>query len=363
MLAGLPRLAGQESFRVEMIHPGESAWSSLAVLDDGRQLRLDVPLCRGCAMVRLACAWIEPKLSSFVSSQTIELGTTIAGGEIRYTTDGSPPTAASPRYGDPFTINKTTPIRAAVFAGGSRLGEVLAADLTRLPMPAPGFQPAAIRSANRPRCDCPCPCHMPEAEIRYTLDGTAPAANSPRYAVPLRLKKTTTVRAVAIVPGERSEVASATFVARGPKPPRPDVYLSDLKPLRATVGWGGRPQMDRSIQGGPLSIGGNRYARGVGVHAVSAMDYELKPDLRRFVAVVGVDDEMKDCSQASVVFEVWLDGRPTARSILMRPGDCYYFDVPIPAGSKRVRLVVGDGGDSIYADHADWANAGFLRQR
>ena len=175
--------------------------------------------------------------------------------------------------------------------------------------------------------------------------------------------KTTTVRAVAIVAGERGEIASATFVARGPKPPRPDVYLSDLKPLRATVGWGGRPQMDRSIQGGPLLIGGNKYGRGVGVHAISEIDYDLKPDFRRFVAIAGVDDEMKDYPQASVVFEVWLDGRPAARSILMRPGDFYYFDVPIPAASKKLRLVVGDGGDSIYADHADWANAGFVRQR
>lgn len=200
------------------------------------------------------------------------------------------------------------------------------------------------------------------AEIRYTLDGTAPTANSPRYGKPLRLKKTTTVRAVTIDAGEQSEIASATFVVRGSQPPRPDVYLSDLKPLRATVGWGDHPRMDRSIQGSPLSIAGLKYARGIGVHAISEIDYELKPEYRRFVAVVGVDDEMKDYPQASVVFEVWVDGRKLAQSVVIRPGDFCYFDVPIAAGSKSFRLVVGDAGDSIFADHADWANAGFLQQ-
>jgi len=361
VLAGLTRPVGQKAFRVEMIHPGESAWSGLAAHDDGRHLRLKVPLRRGSAMVRLAYAWIEPKRSSFVLRQTIELGTTIAGGHIRYTTDGGQPTVASPRYDKPFAITKTTTIRAAVFSDGSRLGEVLTADLTRLPTPAPKFSASSQTFSESTEVSLALPSQMPGAEIRYTLDGTAPTANSPRYVAPLRLEKTTTVRAVAIVAGERSEISSATFVARGPKPPLPSVYLSDLKPLRATVGWGGHPQVDRSIQGTPLLIAGTKYARGVGVHALSEIDYALKPGHRRFVAIAGVDDEMKDYPQASVVFEVWLDGRRVAQSIVMRPGDFYYFDVPIPAASKTIRLVVSDGGDSIYADHADWANAGFLR--
>jgi hypothetical protein len=361
VLADLPRIAGQNGFRIEVIHPGENAWSGLAAQDDGHRLRLDVPLRRGCAMVKLAYAWIEPKTSAFVMNQTITLGTTIAGGQIHYTTDGTAPTAASPRYADPFSIDKTTSIRAAVFSGDSRLTEVFTADLTRLPMPAPRISTGSRTFGESTEVSLALPLNRPGAEIHYTLDGTAPTADSPRYAAPLRLTKTTTIQAVAIVAGQQSEMAAATFVARGPKPPRPDVYLSDLKPERATVGWGGQPRMDHSIQGGPLSITGSQYARGVGVHAVSELVYDLRPDFRRFVAVVGVDDEMKDYPQASVAFEVWLDGRPARRSIVMRPGDFYYFDVPIPAGSKRIRLVVTDGGDGIFADHADWAAAGFLR--
>ena len=363
VLAGLPKLAGQTSFRVEMIHPGENSWSSLPAGDDGGQLRLEVPLCRGCAMVKLAYAWIEPKTSAFVMNQTMTMGTTIAGGEIRYTTDGSQPSAASPCYVDPLTIDKTATVRAAMFSGNRQITEVLTAAFTRLPMPAPRISTGSRTFGESTEVSLAQSLTLPGAEIRYTLDGTAPTADSPRYEAPLRLTKTTTLQAVAIAAGQQSEAASATFVARGPKPPRPDVFLSDLKPEGATVGWGGQPRMDHSIQGGPLSIAGQRYPRGVGVHAVSELHYALKPEFRRFVAVVGVDDEMKDYPQASVAFEVWLDGRPAARSIVMRPGDFYYFDVSIPVASKQLRLVVTDGGDSIYADHADWAAAGFLKQR
>lgn len=49
--------------------------------------------------------------------------------------------------------------------------------------------------------------------IRYTLDGSAPTPQSPAYASPLDLSKTTVVRAVAITPqGTRSAVESRTFL-------------------------------------------------------------------------------------------------------------------------------------------------------
>ena len=80
--------------------------------------------------------------------------------------------------------------------------------------------------------------------------------------------------------------------------------------------------------------------------------FELKPNYRRFVAVAGIDDEMKDFTQSSVVFEVWIDGKQAGKSPVMRPGDCFYFNMPIPSGSKSLRLLAGD--------HTDWVNAGFM---
>jgi hypothetical protein len=61
VLHGLPRLAEQKAFRSEVLHPGETGWTPLAATKRGDDLVLDVPLVRGCAMVRLACDPIEPK--------------------------------------------------------------------------------------------------------------------------------------------------------------------------------------------------------------------------------------------------------------------------------------------------------------
>ncbi len=200
------------------------------------------------------------------------------------------------------------------------------------------------------------------AAIRYTLDGTPPTVSSPLYAAPIRLEKTTTLQAVTIVAGVQSPVASATFVGRGAVPPLPQVYISDLKPVRATVGWGEKPLMDRSIQDQPLSVAGNTYAKGIGTHAISEIDYELRPDYHRFVAVAGINDEMRNYTQSSVIFEVWIDGRRAAQSTVMRLGDFFYFNLPILPGSKSLRLIAGDAGDGFTCDHADWASAGFLLQ-
>lgn len=49
------------------------------------------------------------------------------------------------------------------------------------------------------------------AEIHYTIDGSTPTAASPVYSTALTLTDTTTVKAIAIVDGVSSEVASKTF--------------------------------------------------------------------------------------------------------------------------------------------------------
>ncbi len=72
------------------------------------------------------------------------MGTTIAGGEIRYTLDGAEPTAESlgGGYVLQFPLDRTATVRAAVFAGGRRVGEVMTAEFVRLP---------AIHGPGRPK--------------------------------------------------------------------------------------------------------------------------------------------------------------------------------------------------------------------
>ncbi len=55
-------------------------------------------------------------------------------------------------------------------------------------------------------------CASAGATIRYTIDGSAPTAASPRYAGPIKLMRSATVRAVAfLADGRKSDAASAAF--------------------------------------------------------------------------------------------------------------------------------------------------------
>jgi hypothetical protein len=148
----------------------------------------------------------------------------------------------------------------------------------------------------------------------------------------------------------------------------PEFYISDMTPTKVTLGWGENPGIDKSIDGNPITIKGKIYPRGVGTHAVSKLVYKLNPDFKRFVATVGIDDEVQSKSVKiggkeigpSVVFQVVVDGDIIAKSPLMKPLEVYHFNVDLPEEGKVITLVATDGGDRFSYDHADWANAGFL---
>ena len=146
------------------------------------------------------------------------------------------------------------------------------------------------------------------------------------------------------------------------------MYLGDLQPLRAQVGWG-QLQVDLSIEGKPLTVGGQRYARGIGTHANSLLVYQIPAGASRFVALVGLDDEKRDDPRSSVTFEVYGDvqemgespERLAASPVLSdKTLRCWAFDVELGARYKQLRLVVTEAADGIAADHADWVNAGFV---
>ncbi|WP_437935776.1 CotH kinase family protein [Sorangium sp. So ce341] len=55
----------------------------------------------------------------------VEMSTSVAGAEIRYTLDGQLPTSASTLYtGEPLTLTETTQVRAQAFVGGAARGAV-----------------------------------------------------------------------------------------------------------------------------------------------------------------------------------------------------------------------------------------------
>jgi hypothetical protein len=145
--------------------------------------------------------------------------------------------------------------------------------------------------------------------------------------------------------------ATATSAAR---------YLSDLAWTQATNGWG-PVERDRSNgdvaagDGVALSIQGKRYAKGLGVHPLSDVRFNLAGSCTTYAAQIGIDDEVN--GRGSVVFQVWADGvRVFDSGLIMGNSAARPISVDV-RGRNELRLVVTDGGDGNNFDHANWADA------
>ncbi len=128
------------------------------------------------------------------------------------------------------------------------------------------------------------------------------------------------------------------------------VLVSDLDLSTVEQGWG-NPMHDRSVEGHPLTIGGNGFAKGLGTHANSRFEILLYGTSKRFTATVGVDDEVGE--RGSVVFVVKLDGKERFRSRVLHGGESQDCDVDL-SGARRMDLLVQEADHGIDYDHADW---------
>ena len=134
----------------------------------------------------------------------VELGTTVTitcateGATIHYTTDGSTPTAESPVYSDPITINSTTTVKAIGVKEDFADSPVATGNYTvNVPTVAkPTFSPAAgeVDSGTEVTISCA----TASATIHYTVDGSAPTTDSPVYSTPIEITAATTIKAFAV---------------------------------------------------------------------------------------------------------------------------------------------------------------------
>lgn len=128
----------------------------------------------------------------------------------------------------------------------------------------------------------------------------------------------------------------------------------DLASIQQGVGLA---KKNASIEGGPISIGGKTFEHGIGTHARSEMRVLLDGKATRLAGLCGLDDASAKDSAASVEFEIVADGAVVWRSGVLKAGSAAVaFDVPLEK-ARDVRLKVGDAGDGMAADRADWADA------
>ncbi|NYI79145.1 alpha/beta fold hydrolase [Nocardioides panzhihuensis] len=140
------------------------------------------------------------------------------------------------------------------------------------------------------------------------------------------------------------------------------VWASDL-PFVSSVNGNGPVERDESNgtqaagDGRTIWVGGKSHSKGLGVHADSAVRFDVGGSCEYFQSEVGIDDEVGD--KGSVVFSVVADGVQVAQTKTvtgsMEPITIYAgID-----GAQTVDLLVSQAEGGAAYDHADWASAKF----
>jgi hypothetical protein len=144
-------------------------------------------------------------------------------------------------------------------------------------------------------------------------------------------------------------------------------YLSDLEPSDyrhvpyLDVPWPYR--RDRSVAGQPLTVGGDEYLKGIGMHSAGRLTYTWDGSYRRFDAEIAIDDSAG--GRGSVVFGVYVlradQWQRAYQSKTVRGGQPPR-DVSVDlAGAQGITLTVdfADRGDEL--DRADWLDARLVK--
>jgi hypothetical protein len=277
-------LAPTISFQQELAKLGK--WDARCVVDPVRIAPWGTPM--------------RPHL--FEEPITVTLATPLQpGAEIRYTLDGSVPTAASALYTKPLVFADTTRLRATAFRKRRAVcleSEAFFARLGPTP-PLPDVFIGDLRPTRNVGFG-----HSSGGVVRYSGNTKQPQKDKSNLGQDLKINRL--------------------------------VYQHGMG-LHAPC------ELMYAIQ--------PEYKRFV---ALAGADENL----------VSISNGSNLAKYPSVVFKVFIDGKQAAASPVMRILSlAWRFDVEISEGAKMISLVAMDAGDGSREDFADWANAGFVLKR
>jgi alpha-galactosidase len=155
--------------------------------------------------------------------------------------------------------------------------------------------------------------------------------------------------------GNNGGTTTQTAVQVPTAPPANANYLSDHTWLDASSGYLA-PRLDGDCCGGPISLMGTKYAKGIGVASPSKIEFYLGANCTHLSAIVGIDDSARwTTAGATATFSVLTDGHSLFESGLVTQNVTQSVEVDL-TGAGVLTLMVGDGGDGGYNDRTDWAN-------
>ena len=119
----------------------------------------------------------------------------------------------------------------------------------------------------------------------------------------------------------------------------------------------GETRLDRSLSNVGLSIGGKKYATGIGTHATSMIPLPVPetPKVLRLEGACGIDDGAD--GDGSVEFRVMSGSEVLWSSGVMRRGmAAKKFSIPVAENGIRHLYLMADRVDNNSYDHADWVD-------
>jgi len=262
--------------------------------------------------VRLTPWGTEQRPYFFENSVTVALTTPwLKNVQLRYTVDGGAPTATSQLYAKPFTVSKTSSLRAAGYRNGLRVSLEGNGYFVRLgPIP-------------------------PKPDV-YLDQGEARQEHYPWWFSRWN-------------PVLNRSFEDKELLMRGHKY---DKGIGMRAP--ANIRYDLKPQYDcfvarAGVDGNMRNMKTDSY----GIFPSVLPSHPGEPSYGELYA-----------QQPAVQFRIFIDGQLASQSPIMRfSQEPWRFDVKIPKGSRVIDLTVVDNGTRSVLNLADWADAGFVHRK
>jgi chitinase len=162
---------------------------------------------------KVAAPTFNPAGGTYNSTQLVTISCATTDATIRYTTDGSVPTADSTIYTGAIDIASTTTLKAIAMKPGMSDSDIAVAAYTinlANVTAEPVFNPTGGTYSSEQSVVLSCA--TSGAVIRYTTDGSTPNSSSPIYSDPIKVASTATIKAYATASGmSDSAVVSAAY--------------------------------------------------------------------------------------------------------------------------------------------------------